>query len=332
MHGSATLALATAALTGVATAQQYQLVDNFTQENFFDNFNFINQPDPTHGLVNYVAAQAANNQRLAGFFAGGVYLGADHTNKVGPDGRPSVRVESHKIYNHGLFIGDFAHMPQGCGTWPAFWTYGIDPTWPNGGEIDIIEGVHTDETNSMTLHTGPGCSITQEGTLESTELVSDNCNDGDAYMGCGQHASDTLGFGEGFNANGGGVYAMQWTSEHIAVWFFPRGEIPEGVLDTETPEVSNFGKPSAKFVGGKGCKIDEHFKNHVIVINLTVCGDWAGNVWGNYDTCSAKANSCEEYVMNKPEAFTEAYWLINSVRTYQKFGETRRMVASPFQA
>ena len=35
-------------------------------------------------------------------------------------GRPSVRIASKKAWTHGLFIGDFAHVPAGvCGTWPA---------------------------------------------------------------------------------------------------------------------------------------------------------------------------------------------------------------------
>ncbi|KAF6233426.1 hypothetical protein HO173_008358 [Letharia columbiana] len=29
-------------------------------------------------------------------------------------------------------------------------------------------------------------------------------------------------FGDGLNANGGGVYATEWTSEQINAWFFPR--------------------------------------------------------------------------------------------------------------
>lgn len=35
-------------------------------------------------------------------------------------GRPSVRIASKRAFTHGLFIGDFEHIPAGiCGTWPA---------------------------------------------------------------------------------------------------------------------------------------------------------------------------------------------------------------------
>lgn len=48
-------------------------------------------------------------------------LGVDNTNVYGlEEGRPSVRLESKQVYNSGLFIGDFAHMPPSvCGLWPA---------------------------------------------------------------------------------------------------------------------------------------------------------------------------------------------------------------------
>ena len=50
-------------------------------------------------------------------------------------------------------------MPAGTGTWPAFWMLGqnIDAvSWPNSGEIDIIEGLgRTPFTAYATIH-GPG--------------------------------------------------------------------------------------------------------------------------------------------------------------------------------
>jgi hypothetical protein len=49
---------------------------------------------------------------------------ADHTNVLstaGP-GRSSVRLRSIAQWQHGVFVWDIRHMPQGCGTWPAAWT------------------------------------------------------------------------------------------------------------------------------------------------------------------------------------------------------------------
>jgi hypothetical protein len=45
---------------------------------------------------------------------------------------------SKKSYGQGLFIFDIAKAPHGCAVWPAAWMVG--PSWPIGGEIDIIEG------------------------------------------------------------------------------------------------------------------------------------------------------------------------------------------------
>lgn len=53
-----------------------------------------------------------------------VTLSVDTTNTYKSDGsqggRPSVRIESKDTVDHGLVIGDFAHMPGSvCGSWPA---------------------------------------------------------------------------------------------------------------------------------------------------------------------------------------------------------------------
>ena len=52
--------------------------------------------------------------------------------------RRSVRITTTYTYTGALVLLDAVHMPTGCATWPAFWSNG--PNWPNGGEIDIIEG------------------------------------------------------------------------------------------------------------------------------------------------------------------------------------------------
>ncbi|KAK0260157.1 hypothetical protein LTR35_018029 [Friedmanniomyces endolithicus] len=114
-------------------------------------------------------------------------------------------------------------------TWssPAFWTVG--PNWPNNGEIDIIEGVHDQTTNLMTLHTSDNCSITNDnmftGSISTTNCFV-NAPGQSNNAGCSIHTTNTQTYGAGFDAISGGVYATEWTSDAISIWFFPRNAIP----------------------------------------------------------------------------------------------------------
>ena len=70
---------------------------------------------------------------------------ADSTNVVKNEtdvrGRNSIRITSKRTYTDSIAVLDLTHMPAGCATWPAFWAYTKDEQWPEGGEIDIIEGI-----------------------------------------------------------------------------------------------------------------------------------------------------------------------------------------------
>ena len=97
------------------------------------------------------------------------YIGVDfHTPlTVNGPGRDSVRIESKKSYTKGLFIVDVKHMPGGvCGTWPAFWSLGSGE-WPKNGEIDIIEGVNTNNVNKYVLHTDTNCKVCLVHTVDA---------------------------------------------------------------------------------------------------------------------------------------------------------------------
>ena len=52
-----------------------------------------------------------------------------------------MRITSLKAYDEAVVVLDLQHMPEGCGTWPAFWSLSQQGPWPQGGEIDIIEGM-----------------------------------------------------------------------------------------------------------------------------------------------------------------------------------------------
>jgi len=294
--------------------QTYQIQDSYDATNFFDGFEFFSGPDPTEGFVRYQTALEANDSSLAGFANGGVFLGVDSSSSdVGQPGRASTRVNTKKTYTRGLFVADIAHMPSStCGVWAAFWSFGDN--WPSAGEIDIIEGVNRDTSTSFTLHTSSGCTFQSQG----------NCNaPGDGTKGCTQPGfNNPLSYGSGFNSIGGGVFATEWTSDAIRMWFFPRtGSIPTD-LTSGNPSPANWGTPAAEFSGGGGgsgnCDIDSHFQSHRLVFNTALCGQWAGKVFSQDSQCASLANTCEEFVSQNPAAFKEAYWLINSVKVYSR--------------
>jgi hypothetical protein len=97
----------------------YTLIQDYSGDAFFENFKFFNATDPTNGHVTYQDLASANDTGLAGFMTGGgiekaIFMTVD-SEKVAPDGRGSVRVESQQFFNHGLFMIDIVHMPGGKG-------------------------------------------------------------------------------------------------------------------------------------------------------------------------------------------------------------------------
>lgn len=146
------------------------------------------------------------------------------------------------------------------------WAYGAE--WPSGGELDIIEGANTAHSNIISGHTADGCTQDADAIF-SGEMRSTDCAVGDFNIGCGFDPPPTAApstYGDGFNAIGGGVYAMEWTSEAIRVWHFPRGDIP-GDIAEKTPDPATWGVPQAVF-GGKGCAVDEFWSDMSLVINI----------------------------------------------------------------
>lgn len=201
----------------------------------------------------------------------------------------------------------------------SFWTLG--PNWPKGGEIDILEGVNEYTNNGMTLHTGPGCSIGSDNTQFSGNATTTNCDVAaigqSKNVGCSIAHPSKQSYGAGLNQIGGGVYATAWNAEAISVYFFPRDSIPADVLG-DTPDPETWGKPAAKFEGA--CDIEKMFSAQKIIIDTTFCGQWAGAIWED-GSCASKAKTCEEYVRDNPDAFTEAYWEINALKVYQDDGK-----------
>ena len=307
-----------------STLARYTISQNYTGRAFFDGFDFFSKPDPTNGHVKFIEKEDANNSGIAGFMSGGhannaVYLGMDATNES-PDGRRAIRVESQKVFNNGLIIADIVHMPGGvCGTWPAFWLVG--PNWPQDGEIDIVEGVNDQTSNKMALHTGSGAVVAKGNNTFSADLLTSNCDVNapgqDKNAGCLMSDKDNATYGYGFNSNGGGVYATEWTSNAIKIWFFPRNAIPADIASGNPEPGEAWGVPRGSFAGN--FMMNDHFKDLRIVFDTTFCGDWAGAVWAD-SSCAPLAPTCQEFVTKNSRAFREMYWAINSLNVFEQKG------------
>ncbi|KAJ6511907.1 glycoside hydrolase family 16 protein [Mycena vitilis] len=255
---------------------------------------------------------------------GTVGMKGDNTTWL-PEGtnRSSVRISSNAQYNTGLFILDLNRAPWGCGVWPAFCnsihastcmkTYTI-----RQGQVCLFEGVHDNEHNQVTWHTGPGCLLTLESNYTGTVVESNNAPnlncDGNipGNAGCGITEWSKASYGPFFEAQGGGVFAMKWDETGIAVYSFYRSAIPHDIT-SGSPNPANWGVPVAS-LAPEACDPLTYFVNHSIIFELTrLPGDWAGN---SYAT-SGCPGSCATRLMD-PSNFVNASWSINSLKVYKK--------------
>ena len=187
------------------------------------------------------------------------------------------------------------------------WTYG--PSWPNNGEIDVIEQVNKASNDQSTLHTGTGCDFSSAPKNYSGTTGNTNCYGND---GCGITSKSSSSFGAAFNDKKGGLYAMSWTSFGIKMWFFQEGNIPSNAM-SNNPDTSQWGVPYASWQFGSWCPSSK-FNSHKVVFDLTFCGDWCGAVFSSQ---CPNDGSCNSFVQNNPSAFDQAYWNIHWMKVFQ---------------
>ncbi|KAF7347811.1 Glycoside hydrolase family 16 protein [Mycena venus] len=295
--------------------------DDYSGKTFFDGFHFFTDSDPTNGLVEYV------NQTYA--FQNGLAYVNDDDRTVGdnttwlPEGqnRSSVRISSIAQYNTGLFILDLNRAPWGCGMLACTERPPCSShcsRWTVGGGQWPYEGVHDNEHNQVTWHTGPGCFLTPESNYTGSLVYGGNGSpnldcDGNlpSNPGCGIIEWSKASYGPFFDAQGGGVFAMKWDETGIAVYSFYRSAIPKDIT-SGSPDPANWGVPVAS-LAPDACDPLTFFVNHSIIFDITFCGDWAGN---SYAT-SGCPGSCTTRLMD-PSNFVNASWSINSLKVYKK--------------
>ncbi|KAI0777300.1 concanavalin A-like lectin/glucanase domain-containing protein [Trametes elegans] len=302
------------ATQAITTNVTYNLSQDWSGQNFFNGWDFYGSWDNlTLSNVWWVDEPTAARDNLAYINqAGNAILRVDNATTLpdnGPDTRRNtVRITSQEFYDVGsLWVFDATHVPYGCTVWPAFWTKG--PVWPDDGEIDILEAVNLMTTNQMAIHTNPGCStsnaIQQSGQIGAADCASNS--------GCTVKELKPNSYGAGFNQNNGGVWATKYDVDGIYIWFWSRADVPAELTGNDkVVDVSKWGVPSAAFPATPLCDITKFFTPQQLVIDIALCGVWAGPT-GNYQqTCQGV---CDVSGPGSP-AYDEAWFEIQYVRAY----------------
>lgn len=324
-------------LAGLALLPQfgygYDVLKDYSGIAFFDEWDFYGFWDNlTLGDVWWLDQQDATSQSLAYVnTAGNAIMRVDNsTNVANNEKRNSVRITTQDSFALGtLWMIDAVHLPFGCSVWPAFWAKG--PLWPNDGEIDIIEGINLLPANQMALHTLPGCFHTtppdQLGTSAGTgnngmNGGGQNASDCSTASGCVVTETKNASYGSAFAENGGGVWATQFDVSGIFMWYWPRAQLPPSVQSatpTSSMDLSDWGSPSASFPS-TSCNMSQFFSAQQLVLDITLCGVWAGVPSIYNATCMNEGPTGMCYTDNvvgpgSPK-YDDAYFEIQYVRVY----------------
>ncbi|KAI0089537.1 concanavalin A-like lectin/glucanase domain-containing protein [Irpex rosettiformis] len=299
----------------------FDIVKDYSGTNFFQGWDFYGSWDNlTLGDVWWLNQTEATAEHLAYVNdAGHAIIRVDNTTNVPlNEKRNTVRITTQDLYDWGsLFIIDVLHIPYGCSVWPAFWTKG--PTWPDDGEIDIIESINLNPNNQMALHTAGSC-LKDDSVPQTGRNVGQDCSTG---SGCVVVQTEQNSYGPGFAASGGGIWATQFDISGIYMWYWGRANIPANLAQatsTSSIDVSTWGTPSAAFPANAKCNLTEHFTPQQLVIDITLCGDWAGvpSIYGSQCGHMGPTGTCYQDNVVGPGSpkYDNAFFEINYVRAY----------------
>ncbi|KAJ7085963.1 concanavalin A-like lectin/glucanase domain-containing protein [Mycena crocata] len=313
-----------------ATATYYPFV-TYAGSSFFDGFEFYGAIDnTTWGNVTYVTAADATAESLAYVnSAGHAIIKVDNASTVleaGIQYRKSVRLTSKAQFPVGtLFVIDAVHMPFGCSVWPSIWFNGVlapGQVWPAAGEIDLIEAINMMDHNQMALHSYEGC-VQPANVSQLGNTIKHDCNDTTA-SGCTVAETKENSFGPGFNNAGGGAFGLQFDVAGVFMWFWSRPNIPASITALSTPgqppagttmemDLKDWGLPSAAYPA-TGCNVTEFFPAQELIVDITLCGLWAGIPEVYAADCPGTCFGSN--IAGNGSNYADAYFEIPAIRTW----------------
>jgi len=106
---------------------------------------------------------------------------------------------------------------------------------------------------------------------------------------------------------------------NISIWFWNRANLPSNVKNPgSTIDTTGWGTPSAAYPSSS-CNISQVFTAQKLVLDITLCGDWAGVPSVYNATCSGGTTGLcynDNVIGAGSPRFDNAYFTINSVRVY----------------
>lgn len=320
-----------------------------TTDNDIDNLAILdptNYPykdmDLTHGWVVYgkqpkLISVDDNNKLRINMGKGSEIVNlnnGDQKNNIELYRRPAPRIHCNTTFTSGLFILDIEHIPTGPGVWPSIWLngnitgkdYASGQKWACKGELDIIEGItdikgksthnlttiHTNQENVIDKDTGIYCNASENPNLKTCGCDGkQSC----PTKGCSYVYDNENTFGVGFK---GGIFACNLvpttTDQKIAtVWFWPKN-------DPNIPDFDNIDNVDNWKAQNKKVFPNCVFGDLALIINTTLCGDWAalrdsnGSPYDPYVSQWSSKNVCNSIAGDTKNDYGDAYWLINSIK------------------
>lgn len=211
--------------------------------------------------------------------------------------RDSIKIATKQRWTYFLGVMKFSHVPWGQGVWPAFWSNGRG-IWPNGGEVDLLEYANWEE-NRISMHTGwwnqcklDAAEVNRCGGFPDRNGMDYNCRTsylGDhPQLGCapthdnGRKTPQTW-------ANSPGVFAVESTEAFVKVFYIPEHEIPDD-LNTDNPQPNSWDRWVVSYypfraseARNPGTCSSNPLSAQQLIINIELCGDWAGSTWDPRD-------------------------------------------------
>ncbi|KAK0446083.1 glycoside hydrolase family 16 protein [Desarmillaria tabescens] len=281
----------------------YDIVRDYSGSTFFDRWDFLGTGIISRwrvqGDVWWLSKADAFAQGLAYVNnAGNAIIKVDNMhNVVYGQKRNSVRITSQDIYavgSCGSSMSNISHLDVRFG--PLFGPQAIKMNGPWEARLSgMFPKTYSIKVEQLLKRTVLSLLVVRFLELKENSLYT------------------------GLAEAGGGVWATQFDVSGIFIWFWSRPNVPASISATTAStgvDLSDWGPPSASYPATY-CNIPEFFSAQNLVLDITLCGQWAGLSNLYFPSCGSGTGTCyADSVVGPGSTFNDAYFEISYIRAY----------------